>query len=266
MKKVILFFTLLFTGIVQSHACSCFFEHYCTFIRDSSVQVAVQAKVINSVIYGQDNYAVYMKVIKNYKEETHPVTDTIKVYGNDWEASCFVNVLNYFPVGDTVIVGFTDFEMSPEVLFNPDSLTEHYTEVRPILCGMVSLAVQNATVYGLIHPGVNSFPLSHFQNALTTCDFSITTGVSEEADSDFRLFPNPSQQGKMYLLQENLNDPVDRVLVYAADGRLVREYRVPAGQGQSPIELEPGTAGMYWIEIHCGAKTYFRKAMVLNTE
>lgn len=262
MKKALLSFFFLLAGLVQGSACSCLASYYCEFIRDSSVHVAVQAKVIHSVVYGPDNYAVYMKVIKNYKAGS-PVTDTIKVYGNDWEASCFVNVLGFFPVGDTVIVAFDSFQLSPETLYNPDSLTEHYTEVRPTLCGMVSLAVQQGMVYGLIHPGVNNYPLSHFQNALNTCDFSGTTGVSEQPELYFNIFPNPASDGRLYVRIEGQHDPIEKIRLFSIDGRLAGEYSNLAGDRYSPIEILLPGSGVHVLEIHISGKTYYRKAIML---
>ena len=60
-------------------ACSCEWPIFCEFLEEPTVKLAFQAKVIKHAEYESDNLAVYLKLIKKYKDDIQ-VTDTIKIY------------------------------------------------------------------------------------------------------------------------------------------------------------------------------------------
>lgn len=261
MKKHIFVFLLLIAGLAEGKACSCLQVHFCSYLRDTSVKVAVQAKVLNSVVYAPDNFAVYLKVLKIYKQEV-PITDTIKVYGNDQDFACYVNVLGFFPVGDTVIGAFSSFQFTDAQLPNPDSLTEHFYEVRPTLCNMVVLNLEHGIVTGPITPELDAYPLDHFEDGLSTCFFPVVD-VQEYQHPEliFRIYPNPSRSGKLYISSQSPHDPIEKIRVFSIDGRLNCEYSNLAQDQYNPVEIELDGTGVFVLEIHAGGKWYYQKAI-----
>lgn len=260
-KKNILILFILFAGVAESIACSCIGAHFCNAIRDSSVQVAVLAKIVRSTEYTPDNAAVYLQVLNNYKDESS-ITDTIKVYGNEHENVCFVDVLYHFLVGDTVIVAFGSFQFGNETLYNPDSLIENHYEVRPNLCYMILLQVENGIVYGPISQGVDAYPLSHFENALSTCAFPVVD-LPELTNPalNFRIHPNPSTDGRLYISSKQPTIQIEMIRVFSIDGRLIRTYSWLSGNNNNPVEIELPDSGMHVLEIHAGGKVYWEKAV-----
>lgn len=260
MKKTVLFLLIFIACLSESKACSCIEVHFCDYIRDTAVHVAVRAKVLGSVVYAPDNFAVYLEVLHTYKD-LDGITDTIKVYGNENDFACFVHVLNFFPVGDTVIAAFSIYQIEGAPLINPDSLTEHFYEVRPTLCNMVVLNVHDGVVTGAIHPNVESYPLSHFDEALTTCQFPVV-GVSDflNPDPHFSIYPNPAAGGKLYVRNERQQDPIEKIRVRSIDGRLIREY---AGLTGNLMEINQIGNGVRVLEIHSGGQIHYRKVIVL---
>lgn len=261
MKKIILFLVFGLALLAESQACSCAFFPFCQYIQHPPVKVAVQARVIRSKVYAPDNFAVYLQVLEKYKDDV-AVTDTIKVYGNDFESFCYVNVLSYFPVGDTVIVAFGIFNGFLTPIVNPDSLTEHYYEVKPILCEMVKLNLQNGIVSGSISPGINACSLSDFEAGLGLCSFPVV-GVREyeQLDPNFHIYPNPASDGRVYIRSERPYDPIEKIRLFSMDGRLIRVFfGLPAGD---TIEMDLPGAGIYLLEIAGSGKMYYRKVMRL---
>ncbi|MCC6282838.1 MAG: T9SS type A sorting domain-containing protein [Saprospiraceae bacterium] len=263
MKKHILVLLLLTVGLAEGKACSCIQIHFCSYLRDTSVKVAVQARVLHSVVYAPDNFAVYLKVLKIYKQEV-PITDTIKVYGNDQDFACYVNVLSFFPVGDTVIGAFSSFQFTEAQLPNPDSLTEHYYEVRPTLCNMLVLNLLHGIVTGPITEGLDAYPLDHFEDGLSTCIFPVVDVPEyENPELHFRIYPNPSRSGKLYISSQSSHDPIEKIRVYAVDGRLNCEYFNLSENQPLPLEISISGTGVHVLEIHSGGKVFYQKAIVL---
>ncbi len=254
MKKVFLLLPLLIAFLAESKACSCVGIHFCSYIQDTSVHVAVQAEVIGSVTYGPDNSAVYLKVLKKYKENT-ALTDTIKVYGNHWSATCYVHVLLQFPVGATVIAAFGWHQGNRNVLFNPDSLTENYYEIRPSSCSTILLSVENGVVSGRIAEGVPSYPLSNFEIALDQCQFPLP----EEIVCNYSIYPVPSFNGKMYIEPNYNNDHVEKIRVFSIDGRLIGDFSGQYSSPGNPIFIDLPGSGIYVLEIFCNGDVHYKK-------
>lgn len=253
MKKTFFLTLLHFTFLVQSKACDCAGIHFCTYIQDPSVDVAIQAVVVNSVSYTPTNGAVYMKIIKRYKVNI-ALTDTVKVYGNDQSAGCSIDVLNDFPIGDTVIALFSHLDGNELVFLNPDSLTENYYEIRPVSCYTIALHVKNGVVLGKIAQDVTSYPLNHFDEALQQCYFP-----SIESVCIYSVFPTLSHENKVYIRQEYNIGIIERIRLYASDGRLIDEISNQTGNAEDLIAFDLPGKGMFVLEITCKGKKHYKK-------
>lgn len=258
MKKTCLFLLIVFTYVTESKACDCLIFNFCDHLHDPTVKVAIQAEVIRSVVYTSDNYAVYLKVLKKYKDEAN-ITDTIKIYGNEWAATCYVNVLDQFLVGDTVITTFGFSWEEDPLLFNGDSLTENYYELRPISCDMVNLRVQNGIVSGRIYEGIATYPLSHFENALQQCDFSPPV----TAVCHYSVYPIPSSDNKVYVRKEYTDNTIEKIRLLSIDGRLLQEYSGLLNDITEPVEIDLPGIGIYLLEIRCSGKVYYKKVITM---
>ncbi|HOY03872.1 MAG TPA: T9SS type A sorting domain-containing protein [Saprospiraceae bacterium] len=260
MKKILFILTILIASATESRSCSCILVHFCQYVQDTTVKIAIQGRVISNKTYSDDNQAVYMQVLKKYKEDIL-ITDTIKVYGGPNEAACDVDVLWHFQVGDTVLLAFGYVYYYPPVV-NPDSLHENYFGLRPQLCNIVELHVFDGIVNGAISPDVWQYPLDHFNDALHDCSFTTSVHPEQYAGNHINVYPNPSADGKVYLQTDLPVDLIDRIRVFSVDGRLVRE--MTGLNNGSVILLDTGDLGngLYVLEIQCGAKMLYRKLEV----
>ena len=263
MKKIILLSVIVLTALAESKACSCIGFHFCQYIQHAPVKVAVQARVIRSKVYAPDNFAVYLQVLKKYKDEVN-CTDTIKVYGNTMESFCYVDVLAHFPVGDTVIVAFGIFNFFATPIDNPDAMTEDYFEVQPILCEMNKLILKNGVVSGAISPGVTTCPLDVFEAGLNNCMFSaVDAPESGRQASPFLVFPNPATDGKIFVAGQSAQGPIEKIRVFHMDGRLIAEYSNLVRDQNGRVEIELYDTGVYVLEILAGGRGYYQKVINL---
>ncbi len=87
-----------------------------------------------------------------------------------------------------------------------------------------------------------------------TYQFSIIVGTSTVSkEGKVFIFPNPFNQ-KIIIEWTELGEPIDKIIVYDAFGRLVREEIVALDhlskrQGRYEIELGQLASGLYWVHV-----------------
>jgi hypothetical protein len=82
-------------------------------------------------------------------------------------------------------------------------------------------------------------------------------------ESVFRIYPNPSGSGKLYITSESPHNPIEKIRVFSVDGRLKCEYSNLSGNQQFPVEIELSGTGVHVLEIHSGGRVFYQKAIVL---
>ncbi|HHG84598.1 MAG TPA: hypothetical protein ENJ82_07605, partial [Bacteroidetes bacterium] len=139
-KKLLILIGLFLVHSAVLFACSCDPLFICEYIEEETTIVAFQARVIDHKEYSPQNLAIYLEIIKRYKDEAG-MTDTIKLYGREIEADCSINVFGRYPIGDTLIIAIGPFWDSNQII-NPDSISENYWEYFPVLCDFIGLRVK----------------------------------------------------------------------------------------------------------------------------
>lgn len=83
-------------------------------------------------------------------------------------------------------------------------------------------------------------------NAFVVLDvFEDTTGMHEQTTTGLSLSPNPARE--QITIQHRYGQPVDRISVHAADGRLVQAPGVAVGN-RLQIDVQALTAGVYFLQ------------------
>ncbi len=260
-KKLFLF---LIMGLKATFGfcCSCEMLFFCEFIHKTTVHQAFKAIVIEEKDYGDDNLAVYLRVIKKYKEKI-ATTDTIKLYGRPWSADCSLLVHQY-NLGDTLIFALGDDEGSPIV--NPDSTTEAFFEFRPIICSLDILRVKQGKVLGSIKEGVTSYPLNLFEANLWDCSQIVSNVELQEyahSPKDITIFPNPSN-GNVEIRYDNQFLDVTSIVVYSIEGRIIRVYKNFGKETKGSIPINDLPQGVYIFDINCGEYRLNKKVIVIR--
>jgi len=257
---------LILTGFfwIQSSvifACSCNALFFCEFIKEETTIVAFQAKVIGHREYNPQSMAIYLEVIKKYKDGPG-VTDTIKIYGKRDEAGCEVNVCDRYPIGDTLIIAIGSLWNHNQII-NPDSLSENYWEYYPFLCQFIGLKVKNGMVKGKITKEVLEYPLTLFDDQLDGCRFSTEQlGNSWCSEDNFIVFPNPSSTDKATIKGDYNWNTFQKIRVFGADGRLFIELKDIKANPIYPLELEGFQDGLNIIEITCNGQVFYKKIII----
>ncbi len=252
-----------FARAIELRGCSCETLYFCEQLNHDSVKLAFKAIVVMQKDYGGNNFAAYLHIIHKYKAEI-AVTDTIKFYGQWFEAGCDIDVRNLGLPGDTILFSLGIYGNSPPNIFNPDSLQENFSEFRPNGCTTVRLNIKSGVVQGWIAEGVFSYPLGLFESGLEDCNFP------QEEEPEYRclsseniqVFPNPSTSGRIILQSSHKYDSVHQVRIFSVDGRLIGAFSNLIGNPSNPIEIELANSGLYLLEIVCDNRRHYLKIVV----
>ena len=260
-KKLITLIGFLWIHLTGLFACSCQALFICEYIEEETTTVAFQAKVIEHKEYSPQNLAIYLEIIKRYKDEAG-MTDTIKLYGMEIESGCAIDVHSRYPVGDTLIMAIGPSWSSMQIA-NPDSLSENYWEYYPNLCSFIALRVRDGRVRGRITDEILEYPLPLFDEQLDGCQFSVEQLEDLRCSEDnFIVFPNPSTTGKVRIKGEYRWNEFQKIRVFAMDGRLLSEFKDTKGSPVYHAELEGLQNGLNIIEITCSNRIYYKKVII----
>jgi len=253
------FFILLFSG--NTSACSCDKISFCEFYSKDNVKIALKGIVIKRKNYGNDNHAVYLKVLKKFREE-EVFSDTIKIYGgtDDWE--CDLDVLKWFEFGDTILGAF-DTRWAYSHITNPDSLSEKLTQLNPGLCGFYWFKVNNDKIRGWIDTDIYEYPIDLFETGIQDCDFekSVIQKILCESD-DFYFYPNPSTTSKIQLKGDFWRLEIERVRIFSPSGDLLDDLTGLRGFLSVEIHSEKFIPGLNILEIHCEGRIFLKKVFM----
>lgn len=260
-KKLLILIGFYWIHLPVIFACSCEALFICEYIEEETTTVAFQAKVIDHKEYSPQNMAIYLEIIKRYKDEAG-MTDTIKLYGREIEAGCAINVCERYPIGDTLIMAIGPAWDSNQII-NPDSLSENYWEYYPVLCDFIGLRVRDGKVRGRITNEILEYPLTLFDDQLDGCRFSVEQLEDLRCSEDnFIVFPNPSSTDKITIKGEYLWNTFQKIRIFGADGRLLNEFNDVIAHPIYHVELEEFQDGLNIIEITCDGRVYYKKIII----
>lgn len=260
-KKLLILIGFFWFHLPAIFACSCEALFICEYIEEETTTVAFQAKVIDHKEYNPQNLAIYLEIIRRYKDEAG-MTDTIKIYGKEIESDCAIDVHRRYPIGDTVIMAIGPSWSSMQIV-NPDSLSESYWEYYPNLCTSISLRVRDGKVKGRITNEILEYPLSLFDEQLDGCRFSVEQLEELRCSEDnFIVFPNPSSTDKVTIKGDYIWNTFEKIRVFGADGRLMSEYNDVKAHPIYHVVLEGFQVGLNIIEITCDGRLYYKKIII----
>jgi hypothetical protein len=260
-KKLLILIGFFWTQFSVIYACSCTAIYFCEYIKEETTIVAFQAKVIDHKQYNPQNIAIYLEIIKKYKDGPG-MTDTIKIYGRRDESGCGIDVYDRYPIGDTLIVAIGSLWYYNQII-NPDSLSENYWEYYPSLCQFIGLKVKNGKVRGRITKEILEYPLSLFDEHLDGCRFSVKQLDDLRCSEDnFIVFPNPSSSDKVAIEGDYNLNTFQMIRVFGADGKLLIELKDIKANPTYPLELEGFQDGLNIIEITCSGQVFYKKIII----
>ena len=262
-SKVILAIFFIGFNISRAISCSCTALYFCEYLKEGSVKIAIEATVLHHKVYSQ-NDAVYLSVDKIFRDDVG-ITDTIKLYGESETADCHVDVLRRFPVGAKVylIIGlqYNGEDWAHEYV-NPDAIYENYWEVAPFSCLMILLSVTNNIVSGPILSEVREYPLSSFENHLQNCDYSLEELNSSRCkDLPFRVYPNPSEDGEINIVNQYRYTSINRIRIFDTAGRLLYAQKLDWDPFQK-AKFDLKYSGLYIVEFQCEESTFYEKVII----
>jgi hypothetical protein len=260
-KKLLILLGFYWLHLPVVFACSCEAVYFCEYIKEKTTIAAFQAKVIAHKAYSPKNMAIYLEIMRKYKDEVG-MTDTIKLYGKENESDCAINVCERYAIGDTVILSIGPSWDNNEIL-NPDSLVENYWEYYPTLCDFLHLRVKEGKVRGRITNEIFEYPLALFNDQLDGCRFSVEQPKNLTClEDNFIVFPNPSTTDKVTIKVDSLWNTIQKIRVFGGDGRLLSEFYDVKIHPIDYIEIEGFQGGLNIIEITCDDRRYYKKIII----
>lgn len=255
-------FILILLGIkclvLPSFACSCQPIYFCNELHSNDSLIAFKGVVFDSITYDGYNQAVYVKVVKVYRDD-FGLTDTIKLYGKTIDADCSIDVISAFRIGDTVrVLAKSDYKPAP-----PQYTGETYYENYLFSCLTSIIFQEGDLARGRIfwnenQESVRKYPASLLDQALKDCDFGLDQLCGQDI---FEIFPNPA--GNSFQFTSKLwSLSFDKVSLYSINGTRVREYTssdFEYGQGLDISGLAPG---LYLVEIFCDEQRILKKLVI----
>jgi len=239
-------------------ACSCTRYSFCEFYQLPETKIAFKAIVLNNKTYSSENFAVYLKIIKKYKEEI-PITDTIKIFGGPNEASCQLDVRRFVD-GDTLIGGVAIYSNEPVI--DPDSLLENFLDLDPGGCGTWFFKPRNNWISGFIDDKIFEYPLDLFEEVLKKdeCSFDFNFIQNHYCRSDeFYLYPNPTTNSIVELRGDFRYLEIERIRIFSPLGKLLDVLPFQKSYAGIEIKSENFVRGLNLIEINCSGRRIIKK-------
>jgi len=223
--------------------------------------MAFKAVVLNNKIYSSDYFAVYLKVIKKYKEEV-PITDTIKIFGGPNEASCQLDVRR-FVEGDTLLGAVALYSNEPVI--DPDSLLENFLDLDPGACAVRFLKPRNNWISGFIDDKIFEYPLDLFEKAIDDCSFDFDFIQNHYCSSDeFYLSPNPTANSIVELRGNFRYLEIESIKIYSPSGKLLDELSFLKSYAGIEIHSQKFVSGLNLLEINCRGRRIIKKLLVIK--
>lgn len=225
MKTIIPTLALIFVSSFNlALGCSCYSISFCEYVNSQESFLALRGKVIEHSFYetggsrGFGEQAIYIEVQNKYKDDIG-VGDTIKLYGSSDGFSCAVNLVDWYPVGSTIICAFGEHNYNSSIK-NPDSLTENYWEWFPDGCYFPNLTVVDGQVMGTITHDIWKYPLYEFERNIYRCNYSYEE-VLDFSCSDVNVYPNPTPDGQVIIESSYFSNSISNIAIYSIDGKIV---------------------------------------------
>jgi hypothetical protein len=240
MKKILL---VLFVLVVpRAMACSCIGnDSYCTTLSPTWYVNPVSTAMV--VKLSDHYYGITVKVVQVLGGEALP-NDTLTVWGDNG-ALCRI-YLNGFSVGDTLVFGLNQCDLSGNSIWNPDYPPdlEASDDFMVSGCGVYWLNYNNGFVTGPITgPGVQALSVAEFVSTIAAC---AAGNAIPEADRTDPLMVR-YEHGTPWLSLSGgrrteliVRDPIGRVLISRAwDGSSLPLAGLPGGVYIAEVTIGP---------------------------
>src|SRR5687768_7026869 len=134
--KIALLTLFVLLSIGFSQACQCERLYFCEYLKDPDKKIVIKARVDNYKEYSPDNTAVYLEVLKIFRDDVG-ITSIIKLYGTTTCCDCSIDFRSEFIVGDTLYLAI-GLEYNNQniggTIVNPDDIYEDFWEFYPSAC------------------------------------------------------------------------------------------------------------------------------------
>jgi len=262
--KVIFLISVFILKISLCIACSCERLYFCEYLKNTDKKVVFEATVVNYKEYSTLNTAVYLKITRIYRDDVG-LTEIIKLYGSRQEADCHIDFVNTFKLGANLLIAI-GLEYSGQDagfhIVNPDDIYEDFWEFAPHLCLAIVLTKKDDKIFGPIAPSIFEYPSEIFEERLENCNFSLDELDNYRcADTDYLIYPNPSEDGKVKIVNGFKYSSIDQIKIFTIDGKLLFSMNYHNDPFQR-TEIDLKHSGIFIIEITCNEKISYRKFVV----
>ena len=259
---VLILISFLKTSLIIS--CSCEKLYFCEYLKNDDKKVVFRATVADYKEYSVNNTAVYLYVTEIYRDDVG-ISNIIKLYGSTQSGDCHMFFRNRFTKGADMFIALGLEYNGNSVGFdfvNPDDPFEDYWEFAPHLCTTVVLSTEADKVNGAVAPSISEYPIDQFIKGLDSCNYNLEDLNKYRCmDTDFIIYPNPSPDGKIQIMNGFNYSAIDKVRIYGLDGKVIYTYDFGFDAFQK-TELTIKFSGLYLMEIQCDNNTEFRKFIV----
>ena len=224
----------------------------------------VKVRVGNYKEYSDDNTAVYLEVLKVFRDDVG-ITSIIKLYGSNECCDCQLRFRQKFIV-DSILYLAIGLEYNNQDagygIVNPDAIYEDFWEFHPISCLTVVLSKEESRVMGSIAKDIGEYPLSIFEERLENCDYSLDELQEFQCmDTDYIVYPNPSEDGTIYISNHYRYSAINHIQIFDTSGKLVYSEDFEQISYQK-TKVEFMHSGFYIIAFTCAQETFYKKIVV----
>lgn len=245
-------------------SCSCERLYFCEYLKNDDKKVVFRATVVNYKEYSSYNTAVYLQITEIYRDDVG-VTNVIKLYGSTESAGCQVDFRSRFTKGADLFIALGIEYNGNNVGFdyvNPDDIFEDFWEFAPHLCTTVVLSNDENRINGSIAPSISEYPIEQFLLRLDNCDYSLAELNNYRClDADFLLYPNPTADGTIKIINGFKYSAVQTIRVISIDGRILFSDDFNNDPFQK-TEISFKNSGLFIMEIRCNENIEYRKFIV----
>lgn len=226
-------------------------------------KIVIKAKVGNYKEYSLNNTAVYLEVLKVFRDDVG-ISKVIKLYGSNVCCLCLLDFQRRFLVGSIVYVAvgleYNDMDAG-HTINNPDNAFEEFWEFYPSSCLTVLLTEDGEKLTGAIAPDISEYPLSVFEERLNNCSFSLEELHEYQCmDTDYLIYPNPTEDGTIHIENMYKYSAIKHVEIIDISGRSVYSQNFEIDPFQRTDVTLPHS-GLYIIAFTCAETTFYKKVI-----
>lgn len=262
--RIIILSLFFFMSMSSTRACSCHQLYFCEYLKGPDKKVVVKVRVGNYKEYSDANTAVYLEVLKVFRDDVG-ITSIIKLYGSNECCLCMLDFRYRFKVNSILYLAIGleyNNQDAGYSIVNPDAIYEDFWEFYPSSCLTILLAETESRISGSIAEGIAEYPASIFEERLENCDYSLDELQEYQCmDTDYIVYPNPSEDGTIYISNNYYYSAINRIQIFDTGGKLVYTEDFEQTDYQR-TKIEFIHSGFYIIAFTCAHETFYKKIIV----